>query len=53
VQVNSSSGTASYPAVAMDENGNAAIVWRDDRNDNNDIYAQKLVPQHDEFDMFG
>ena len=44
VRINSDSGVADqwYPAVAMDENGNAIVVWEDYRNGNLDIYAQRL-----------
>jgi hypothetical protein len=44
LRVNSDSGTASqvYPAVAIDGDGNAAVVWQDGRNGDADIYAQKL-----------
>jgi hypothetical protein len=34
-----------YPAVAMDDNANFVITWMDDRNGNNDIYAQRYNPQ--------
>lgn len=36
--------TQTYPAVAFDASGNSVIVWRDDRNGNGDIYAQKFDP---------
>jgi len=44
VRVNSDSGDApqEYPAVATDGSGNAVIVWRDSRNGDADIYAQRL-----------
>ena len=44
VRVNSGSGTANEwnPAVAVDGTGNAVVVWKDERNDTGDIYAQKL-----------
>jgi len=44
VRVNSDSGMApqEYPSVAADGDGNAVVVWRDDRTGNGDIYAQKL-----------
>jgi len=44
VRVNSDTGTAGQysPAVAMDSNGNAVMVWADYRNGNYDIYAQQL-----------
>jgi hypothetical protein len=44
VQVNSDTGTASQwsPALAVDGNGNAVVVWQDFRNGDADIYAQKV-----------
>jgi len=44
VRVNSDSGVTGQddPAMAADGNGNAAIVWRDSRNGNDDVYAQRL-----------
>jgi hypothetical protein len=44
VRVNLGSGMASqeFPALAMDGSGNVVVAWRDDRNGNGDIYAQKL-----------
>jgi len=44
VRVNSDSGTAwqDHPAVALDGNANAIVLWMDDRNGHQDIYAQKL-----------
>ena len=43
-RINSDSGTTYQggSAVAVDGSGNAVVVWRDDRNGNSDIYAQKL-----------
>jgi len=42
-------GGAAYrddPAVAVDRNGNVVVVWRDERNgdDDDDVYAQRLDP---------
>jgi hypothetical protein len=44
MRVNSDSGTAvqRLPAVAVDRSGNTVIVWTDERNGDQDIYAQKL-----------
>jgi hypothetical protein len=46
VKVNQDSGTDNqdYPDIDIDSNGNAIVVWQDDRNgiSNNSIYAQKL-----------
>ena len=44
VRVNSDTGTASQssPAIASDSSGNLLLVWRDERNGNPDIYAQKI-----------
>jgi hypothetical protein len=46
-KVNDDVGTFThyYPAVAMDDNANFVITWMDDRNGNNDIYAQRYNPQ--------
>ncbi len=42
-KVNADVGTSSqaYCAVAMDESGNSVIIWRDNRTNTYDIYAQK------------
>ena len=44
VRINSDSGPADQygPAVGVDGGGNAVVAWRDYRNDNGDLYAQKL-----------
>jgi hypothetical protein len=44
VRVNSDAGTTHqvYPVVTVDGSGNAFVVWEDERNGNNDVYAQKL-----------
>ena len=44
LRVNSDIGTASQhsPAVAVDRDGNAIVVWEDQRNGNDEIYAQRL-----------
>jgi len=44
LRVDSDGGTAfrRCPAVAADANGNAVVVWGDDRNGTSDIYAQRL-----------
>lgn len=50
LQVNAYTGNAEQqgPAVTVDQNGNAVVVWDDDRNNRSngdiDIYAQKLSP---------
>ena len=43
-KVNDDPGTSSqyYPSIAMDNSGNFVIVWRDYRNGNYDIYAQRF-----------
>ena len=43
-RVNSDGGTAGQydPAVAVEGGGNAFVVWYDERNGNEDIYAQKV-----------
>jgi hypothetical protein len=42
-KVNDDSGTATqdYPAIAADGTGNFIITWHDERNENEDIYAQR------------
>ncbi len=42
-QVNDNHGTAywSFPAIAMDVSSGFVITWIDERNGNNDIYAQR------------
>jgi hypothetical protein len=42
-KVNDDAGTASQssPAIAMDDSGRFVITWTDDRNGNDDIYAQR------------
>jgi tetratricopeptide (TPR) repeat protein len=42
VNQNTSSCTRVAPDIAIDSDGNAIIVWRDNRNGDYDIYAQKL-----------
>jgi len=44
VRVNSDNGTTGqfYPAAAVDGSGNIIVVWKDERNGNDDIYAQRL-----------
>jgi hypothetical protein len=44
VKVNQNSDTKIqiYPAVILDTDGNTIVVWQDYRNNNPDIYAQKL-----------
>jgi len=44
--------TQSNPAAAMDSEGNLWVVWVDDRNGNNDLYAQYLRVQADPADGF-
>ena len=46
IKMNTDSGSAtqSYANVSIDNNNNLIILWQDDRNGNNDIYAQKLDP---------
>lgn len=43
VRVNDDLGTADnwYPSVAIDNSGNFVITWYDERNGNNDIWAQR------------
>jgi len=45
IKVNNSSSTAAQysPAIAFDDNSDSLyVVWTDERNDNQDIYGQKL-----------
>ncbi len=44
VVVNDDGGgsTQYYPSVAMGDSGRFAVVWQDNRNGNNDIYAQRF-----------
>ena len=42
VNQNSDSSSQNFPEVSVDPDGNVIVVWRDYRNGNNDIYAQKL-----------
>ncbi len=46
VRINSDIGTAtqSLPAVALDADENLLFLWHDNRNGNNDIFAQKFSP---------
>ena len=46
-RVNNDDGSATQasPAAIVDMTGNVLIVWMDDRNGNNDIYAQRFSPQ--------
>ena len=32
-----------YPTIVSDGSGGAIITWQDDRNGNNDIYAQRII----------
>jgi hypothetical protein len=40
--IRAATNNAYYPAVASDGSGGAIITWRDDRNTNYDIYAQRV-----------
>jgi hypothetical protein len=44
VPLNLSASERWGPSVAVDESGNAFIVWSDMRNGHTDVYAQKLDP---------
>jgi hypothetical protein len=47
IRVNSDAGIPepySRAAVAVSENGDAVVVWEDERNGDDDIYAQRLDP---------
>lgn len=41
INTDTGSGNQSYPAVALDSENNFYVIWQDDRNGDNDIYAQK------------
>ncbi len=43
VNDDSSSVSFSIPSVSMDPSGNFVVVWEDQRNANNDIYAQRYA----------
>jgi len=55
--VNTDAGTAAqtFPAIAMDGSDNFVITWQDNRNGNNDIYAQRYnsagTPQGSNFQV--
>jgi len=42
VAVSTAGGNQQQPQIVGDGNGGAIIVWQDDRNGNNDIYAQRV-----------
>ncbi|MFB3897285.1 MAG: hypothetical protein ACE14V_13370 [bacterium] len=49
IAICTTSGSEQYPMIVSDDSGGAIITWYDDRNGNNDIYAQRInangVPQ--------
>jgi hypothetical protein len=44
VNQNSDSASQRYPSMDVDANGNTVVVWRDERDTDQNIYAQKLDP---------
>ena len=42
VAVSAAAGPQRYPAIVTDGNGGAIITWEDYRNDNYDVYAQRV-----------
>ena len=42
VAISTATDNQQYPVITSDQNGGAIITWRDSRNGNRDIYAQRI-----------